>query len=645
MKKLKIILLFSIVIFIIYKVNNKPLSIYKNETKIDGIITNIKYKEDYTVITLKSKENILVYLYEINKEIKLGDTLYIEGKFKNIKENTNFNTFNYKNYLLSKKIYNSFEIKKIIKIKKNTNIFYKIKNNIINKINKYKTKKYLQAFILGDISYIESDIYRTYLNLGINHLFAVSGMHVSLITLILLKILSKFSKKQIIIYIIIFIFLIFYSFLVNFTPGVLRSTFSFILIFINKPFKLNIKNYNILLFICFIFLIYNPYYIYNTGFIFSFTISYFLIKEKKYKKNKILNILYLSYTSFIVSLPILINTNYEINILTIIYNTIFIPFISLIIFPISIITFFIKPLDDIFYSLINFTEHIINYIDNIKLILIIKKLSIIEIIIYYILLKNKKTLYIYLLIIYISSLYVFYPSLTIIDVGQGDSSLLRINNKNILIDTGGNKNYNTSKDTITYLKSLGIRKIDYLILTHGDYDHLGDCPYLLSNFKVDKIFINNSSDNILEKNLIKKGAKKIVNYMISVGKYKIYILSMDSDSENENSLVTYTNINGHNIILMGDATEKTEKYLINEYNLPKMDILKVGHHGSKTSTSKEFLKIIKPEYALISVGENNYGHPNKEVIKKLSSSKIYTTKENGMIEVKFKKKLTWSLMH
>ena len=646
MKKLKIILLLSIILFITYKIYHKPVTKYKNETNIIGTIKSIKYKEDYTIITLKSKEKILVYLYEINKDIKLGDTLYLKGNFKNIKKNTNFNTFNYKNYLLSKKIYTSFEINKIIKIKKNKNIFYLIKNNIINKINNYKSKDYLYAFILGDINYINKDIYNIYLKMGINHLFAISGMHISLISLILLKILSKISKKQILIYFIIFIFLLFYSFLVNFTPGVLRSTFSFILIFLNKIFKLKIKNENILIMICIIFLLYNPYYIYNTGFIYSFVISYFLIKENNYKKNKIINIIYLSFISFIVSLPILINTNYQINLLTIFYNTIFIPFISLIMFPLSILTFFIKELDFIFNYLINFLEFIIIYLEKISIYIIIRKLTIIEIIIYYIFIKNKKIIFIYIFIIYISSIYTIYPSLTLIDVGQGDSSLLRINNKNILIDTGGNKYYHTSKDTITYLKSLGIRKIDYLILTHGDFDHLGDSLYFINNFKVNKIFINSTTDNIIEKNLIKKGAKKIDNYKLYIGKYIVYLLSMNDINENDNSIVTYTNLNNHNIILMGDATKKVENYLINEYNLPKMDILKVGHHGSKTSTSENFLKIVNPKYALISVGKNNnYGHPNKEVINRLKNKKVYTTKDNGMIHVKFKKVLTWSLMH
>ena len=109
------------------------------------------------------------------------------------------------------------------------------------------------------------------------------------------------------------------------------------------------------------------------------------------------------------------------------------------------------------------------------------------------------------------------------------------------------------------------------------------------------------------------------------------------DNENDNSNVIYTEINGYKFMFMGDASITTEKEILSKYNLSNIDVLKVGHHGSKTSSSKEFINDINPKYSVISVGKNNrYGHPNKEVLNNLEDSKIYRTDQDGSITVKIK---------
>ena len=109
------------------------------------------------------------------------------------------------------------------------------------------------------------------------------------------------------------------------------------------------------------------------------------------------------------------------------------------------------------------------------------------------------------------------------------------------------------------------------------------------------------------------------------------------DNENDNSSVIYTEINGYKFMFMGDAGVEVEEDLIKKYNLQDIDVLKVGHHGSKTSSSKEFIEETVPKYSIISVGKNNrYGHPNKEVLENLKDSKIYRTDENGSIMFRIK---------
>ncbi len=232
-----------------------------------------------------------------------------------------------------------------------------------------------------------------------------------------------------------------------------------------------------------------------------------------------------------------------------------------------------------------------------------------------------------------------------LNVGQGDSVLLRLKYWNaILIDTGGNIGYDISKNTlIPYLKSIGVNKINYLVISHGDFDHMGGAINLVNNFKVEKVIFNCGKYNDLEKELIKVLDKKKIKYYscikeLNIDKNKLYFLqTKEYDNENDNSNVIYTKLNGYKFMFMGDAGVTTEKEIINKYNLQDIDVLKVGHHGSKTSSGKEFINVINPKYSIISVGKNNrYGHPNKEVLENLDDSKIYRTDEDGSIMFKIK---------
>ena len=242
----------------------------------------------------------------------------------------------------------------------------------------------------------------------------------------------------------------------------------------------------------------------------------------------------------------------------------------------------------------------------------------------------------------------FNPSFNVVylSVGNGDSSLITLpyNKGNILIDTGGLYNYEIVKNkTIPYLMSLGITKVDYLITTHGDYDHMGEAINLVNNFKVEKVIFNCGEFNELELELIKVLDKKKIPYYscikeLNIDDNKLYFLNnKDYGNENDNSSVIYTELNNHKFLFMGDAGVKVEEDLIKKYNLQDIDVLKVGHHGSRTSSGQEFISEINPKYSIISVGKNNrYGHPNDNILDNLSDSKIYRTDQDGSIMLKIK---------
>ena len=173
---------------------------------------------------------------------------------------------------------------------------------------------------------------------------------------------------------------------------------------------------------------------------------------------------------------------------------------------------------------------------------------------------------------------------------------------------------------------------------------MGESINLIENFKVEKAIFNCGPYNDLEKELIKVLEKKKIKYYscikeLNIDNSKLYFLqTKEYDNENDNSSVIYFNYYNYKFLFMGDASTEREKDILEKYNLKDIDFLKVGHHGSNTSSSEEFINSINPKYSLISVGKNNrYGHPNKEVLDTLNDSKIYRTDQDGSIMFKIKK--------
>ena len=178
-----------------------------------------------------------------------------------------------------------------------------------------------------------------------------------------------------------------------------------------------------------------------------------------------------------------------------------------------------------------------------------------------------------------------------------------------------------------------------LISPHGDKDHAGDALYLLEHFKVKNIYMNLGKKNYYEKAITSKYDYHIAKEgtTINCGDLVLIQLNKEFPEENDSSSIYYMKYNETSFLFIGDATTISERYIIENYELSNIDFLKVGHHGSDTSSSKEFIDKIKQKYSIISVGKNNrYGHPNKEVLNNLENSKIYRTDQDGSIMFKIK---------
>ena len=173
---------------------------------------------------------------------------------------------------------------------------------------------------------------------------------------------------------------------------------------------------------------------------------------------------------------------------------------------------------------------------------------------------------------------------------------------------------------------------------------MGEAINLVNNFKVEKVIFNCGEFNDLEKNLIRVLDNKKIPYYscikeLNIDDNKLYFLNdKDYGNENDNSSVIYTQFNNHKFLFMGDAGVEVEEDLIKKYNLKNIDVLKVGHHGNKTSSGKAFIDEINPKHSIISVGKNNrYGHPNDGVLDNLEDSKIYRTDQDGSVLFKIRK--------
>ena len=656
-----ILILFIVIVFSIPRLFINKTFYKEGIIKEEFIIRKITISDLKVTLILKNKETIIgTYYFKTKKEQKyfennynLGDKIFIFGELNLPKENTTKYLFNYKKYLSTKNIYHILKINTYKKISNNKNIFYFIKQKILNHFN---NNPYLNILLIGEKSYVKKEISKSYQNNGLSHLFAVSGMHVSLIVGIISKLLTKLNENKKTL--VISLFLLLYLQIVGLQASVIRGVIFYIIIQINKVFNLNIKLINLFILTLSITLLINPKFIYDLGFQYSFSISFVLIYLSNILNGKY-SLLKVSLISFLVSIPISLYNFHELNFLSIILNLFFVPLIVKIIFPVTAITSIFTFLIPIYNVLTNIMEKLSLITSKIVLLkftfmhlpIYFYIIYIIIIILIIVNLKRKKYYPIYLLILI---LFIHYniPSFTnisyikMIDVGQGDSILIHHNKESILIDTGGKVSSNSTiveNTIIPTLKSLGIKKLKYLILSHGDYDHMGESINLVENFKVKTVIFNIGNYNYLEQKLINVLNKKKIPYYknveeLSLNKNTLYFLKTKLyDNENDNSSVIYTNINNKKILLMGDAGVDVEDELIKEYNITNIDILKVGHHGSKTSSSKEFINYINPKISLISVGEDNkFNHPNQEVIEVLKNTKIYRTDKEGTITIKLK---------
>jgi competence protein ComEC len=677
---------------------------FQNAPSFDGNLIK-------SIVSLPEKRERLILQYTIPSQSEKSDLertfipgteCMASGELIEPEKNRNENLFNYKFYLEEENIHwilkaGSFDSCRHEK----AGIIEKIEAGRekgmeqIRKMFSPSAVPYAEALLFGDSSSFDDQQYAMFQRLGVVHLLAISGLQVNILAMGLFFILIRmgftreFSKK-----LLLFILPI-YAIICGSNAPVVRAVFMSMLLLAGSKKNLlsGIDALSISFLIC---MFYNPFILFNIGFQLSFSVSLSILLSSRTilarQNNAFVKMLIVSIVSQVVSLPILMYSFFQVSIISLITNLIFVPFYSFLLTPLILIDFVISflsnikgmsfilhPLFYLFSKLLDLVimaqEKIAERLDGKWSVFITGKPGILFVLLlftgiffFYICWEKGNKLKACLPLLVLMTLFILFQTfspfgeVTYIDIGQGDSILIKLpfNRGTYLIDTGGEvtfeqekwkkrlHEFHVGKDIlIPYLKSKGIRKIDKLILTHSDQDHIGAARELVREIAVQTLYI---SPNAWRKPLMSQTLKVSAEEHIPVQRVKagyswknasgfFTMVSPLSDvyEGNNSSIVLYASFGGETWLFTGDLEKEGEERLMKAYHF-QANILKVGHHGSKTATSDKFIEQLTPKIAVISVGKHNrFGHPHQEVLDTLQSHHviILRTDQDGAVHYRF----------
>ena len=682
------------------KYDNKNIS-------IEGtIISDIEEKEYNYTFTIRTKDDYFLVNLKKNKEeisLEYGDKLQISGEYQEPNKARNYKGFDYKNYLKINKVYGIIRVDLytniIIKHQKNLSNFklliHKIREKLKQNIQELLTKETYAlgiGILIGDNSRINEKIVEDFKNSNLSHMLAVSGTHINYVVL---TVSILFTKKRAGIKtqrVVTIMMMLFFMELTQMTSSVVRAGISCIIYMLASLLYRKADVINAMAISTLLILLNNPFKLFDIGFQLSYagTLGIILfcklinipIKNKslKYLKDSII----ISISANIFIIPIMMYQFNTISLTFILSNLLAGPLlgISIILEIIVLLISFMsiniaaipaKVLNILLILIIN----IANWFSNIeisKIYVITPK--IISIVAYYLICaaiilkqKNRKIIVIIMLTVLIINLFPTPKKLRInfIDVGQGDSTLIRTEtNKVILIDSGGSTASSSfdvgNKVLLPYLLDRRIKKIDFIIVSHFDADHCQAFETVIDNINVRKVVVCKQSMITQEYlNIINKCKKKNIKIIVVERGDKLKIdkrtefeilhpgerfLDDGKGGLNANAIVCKMNYKLNNgkifsILFTGDIEVEAEKELEQVYGKKlKADILKIAHHGSKTSSREEFIKLVSPKIALIGVGENNkFGHPADITLERLEKEnvKVYRTDQMGEVSITINK--------
>ena len=640
------------------KVNGDSLSF---RGKADGRIFQVYYK-------FQSEEE-----KETFQALTALHDLELEGKLSEPEGQRNFGGFDYQAYLKTQGIYQTLNIKRIKSLKKVSS--WDIGENLSSLRRKavvwIKThfpdpmRNYMTGLLLGHLDTDFEEMNELYSSLGIIHLFALSGMQVGFFMDGFKKLLLRLGLTQEKLKWLTYPFSLIYAGLTGFSASVIRSLLQKLLA---QHGVKGLDNFSLTALILFIIM---PNFFLTAGGVLSCAYAFILTMTSTEGEG----LKAVARESLVISLGILPILSFYFAefqpwsilltfVFSFLFDLVFLPLLS-ILFALS----FLYPVIQLNF-LFEWLEGIIRLVSQLAsrplvfgqpnawlLILLLISLALV-----YDLRKNTKRAAGFSLLIVSLFFLTKHPlenEITMLDVGQGESIFLRdVTGKTILIDVGGKAEYdkkiekwqektttsNAQRTLIPYLKSRGVAKIDQLVLTNTDKGHIGDLLEVTKAFRVGEILVSKGSmkqkEFVAELQATQTKVRSVTageNLPIFGSQLEVLSPRKIGDGGHEDSLVLYGKLLDKHFLFTGNLEEKGEKELLKYYSDLEVDVLKVGQHGSKKSSSSSFLEQLKPELTLISVGKNNRTKlPHQETLTRLEgiNSKVYRTDQHGAIRFK-----------
>ncbi|WP_285395111.1 DNA internalization-related competence protein ComEC/Rec2 [Lysinibacillus sp. fls2-241-R2A-57] len=670
-----------------------------NGQKLRGFVKTETGEKLYIVYTFSSEQEKSFY----ENTSLTGRTYLVQGELIAPSPPAHAYAFSMEKYLISKGASGIFEVSSwtFKEEKKSIRSFLAKQRHFMKKHIETTFPKSLvaeaQALLIGLQDQVDHELQRAYQKLGITHLFAISGLHVALVSWLFFEGLLRVGIRKEIATLVLLIILPIYGVIAGGAPSVWRavSVVELIMLVRYARWRISIDDALAISFICFVLL--EPGVIYQIGFQLSYLATASLVYSGvifKQSTNWLIRSFFITFVCQLLVYPLLLHHFYEISISSFLANIIFVPLFSFVILPMNIVLFVVTiismPVAKVLFigyePLRVWLTKFILYIQELpfqlwspgKPAIWLICVALISVLVGFYFLEKKHygkfavVIFIPALCIHLLPMLFNETKLTFLNVGQGDCIVIELPFRRAVyvIDSGGllrmeqdlwkasDSLYEVGRQVVVpFLKGKGIRNIDIFIVTHAHADHMEGAEEVLQEINMHEIHLTpGSMDKPMMRDLLLEAKKhkvpvkeKMDGTTWRIGNTSFqYLWPRDTHYEgNDDSIVLYLQQGSFRALLTGDLEEHGERQLINLYNtqLAGMTLLKAGHHGSKTSSIEPFVELLQPELTIFSAGLNNrYRHPHDEVVERFTSRNLstLTTGIDGTIEVRIRGN-SWSV--